>query len=1313
MSAGFPGERRRMLLNGWWDFQPVSHVDLTIPLEPSEVPSSGWEPEAYLVPGFFTDHPYPASWREGRSGWARTRFTLPPLDADQRLLLHVRAAIPRAHIFINGQKAYTQEDMFLGEAEDITRFLHEGENELAILLTEFRTFPHPQTGRVSLIDVPWGCCIAAEQAGIWQDVSLEWRPAVYISDITIRTSVREGTLTVISRVQNSGREPFEGSLENVVRDGNVPLFSLAPLRVSLGSGESCELSQVMRWSDYHPWSPEDPFLYYLDTSLYGASGIVDALHTRFGFREVWIEGHRILLNGRPQRWRGEWCHKSHSHWLRPEYVRQWYRQLKDLNMNYVRMHTFPHPEYFLDIADEMGILVCQETALYGSGQAGIDTPQLWERAREHVRRMVRRDKNHPSLVLWSVENEMRWSLNIVPSAKEELPKLRKLFNELDPTRPAYHEGDSALWNEDEQAIISRHYGPACHGLGWWDKKVPLHAGEMGRWHYASPHVALQWAGDEVYTDYALLSRSLGQDAARIIELGRANEVSCLFVWNTSGLDNFRPAEARTFSWDDPHSPYAKPLAHRPYESEYAWWERGKGYRPGFSFGLLRHAFRPLAVVVREERSQFYLDRVVPHTVYVVNDLPVEVEGELEVRLEQGGRVIWRAAQQLAIGSGCTGIVSWSVPLDGAEAGRADLVSSFHSSQGEDEVWRRLRLTSAEVRSEKLALPIVGVWGESTLIPWLEQHGVAVVRLEEGASLDPARIPLLVVGEHVITPGSTQNQRLREYLQAGGRALILEQTHSPFPGLAIARQPSEMAHIRAPSHPVLAGVVREDLCFFGDDPFGLPSSDSWVTVYPYVKPTDQHLVRPLVDSSGGDFATGGLTWAPVIETQIGAGIAIATQLRLADRLMELPVADRLMRNALRYLVNAEPLQAQEIGIDAELATGLTLPALESLAVRPPTSAGTRVSLVSGAKVPRLDPSVFRAYLALGNTVLVWGLTEAAKSYWEAVIGRKIELWIPEHAVYHLVAPSKGALLAGISNEDTCWLDNYTYRSTQEKEPIVDALLRIDGSTVHLENAPRSGLDVLYGDEQATEWKRMPALSALFDGPLPCVGGALVETGVGAGRVLFCQIRWRPDLWRFRRFLGLLLWNLGLPMASDILSGEQTPTSGCVSEGYPLKVRVARGLEQHALEELLALSKRRVEYCSDNAAFREWPGWRLIDTPEGRLGAAGVEGEGMVIVGIEVFSPEPRKLMPTVGGLPNPNLQTSLHLSGSGQVRAWVNGALWGEYDLPPGSSIYIADIDLEAGSNFVVLFWEPTTPDAALAFRFEDKDRRPEVTFAFP
>ncbi len=124
----------------------------------------------------------------------------------------------------------------------------------------------------------------------------------------------------------------------------------------------------------------------------------------------------------------------------PEYVRQWFQQLKDLNMNYVRMHTFPHPDYFFDIADEMGILLCEESALHGSGQAGWDTPELWPRAEAHVRRIVRRDKNHPSLVIYSVENEMRWSLNIVPGAKDKLPELRRLYNAARPDAPGLSRG---------------------------------------------------------------------------------------------------------------------------------------------------------------------------------------------------------------------------------------------------------------------------------------------------------------------------------------------------------------------------------------------------------------------------------------------------------------------------------------------------------------------------------------------------------------------------------------------------------------------------------------------------------------------------------------------------------------------------------------------------------------------------------------------------------------------------------------------------------------------------------------------------------
>ncbi|GEM_PF-746926 len=1368
--------RIKQLLNGWWDLQPVAHDDLSVPLTPTAVPTDGWAEgrtavRRYLVPGFFTDHPYPEAWRTSRSAWTRTRFAVADLPPNRRAYLTVGAAIPKAHIFVNGRKVAEQDDMFIGDEIDVTAALRTGENELAVFLTEHRTFPHPRTGELKLVDVPWGCCISLGQAGIWQDVTLEWRPTVHIADVTIVTSVRESRIAVTCEARNAGRDPFAGVLAASVRDGDRTVLSLPSAPLRLAPGETQRLTLAASWADFHPWQPEDPHLYRLVAELRRDGQAVDALATRFGFREVWIEGHRILLNGRPQRWYGEWCHKTHAHWLRPEYVRQWYRQLRDGHMNYVRMHTFPHPGYFLDIADEMGILACQETALYGSFEGALNTPDLWPRAAAHVRRMVRRDKNHPSLVIWSVENEMRWALRTMPAAVEELPKLRRLFNELDPTRPAYHEGDSALWNERQQPIISRHYGPACHGWGWWERDRPLHAGELGRWHYGSPYTALLWAGDEVYADYEAMCRSIARDAARIVELGRANEASCLFIWNTSGLDNFRPAEARTFAWPDPQAPYAKPLAHRPYESEYAWWQDGPGYRPGPSFEIIHRAQRPLAVVIWQERTQFYADRRAAHRCFVVNDLPQAVAGRLSVRLEQDGRTLWEDARPLVVPAGGTAEATWRVSLDAVAPdpvsgdSRATLVTRFECPAGADEVQRLLRVVHPRCRAEPLRLPAVGVWGGGAIVGWLGAHGVAPLLLAGEALPDPRDVPIVVVGEDSVTPGSPIVSRFHDYVARGGGLLVLEQTHSLFPGLALARMPAEMAHVRDAGHPALAGIGDADLRFFGDDPFGLPSSDSWVTLYPYVKPTDGHLVRPLVDSSGGDFGVGGLAWAPVIEARVGAGTVIASQLRLADRLDELPVGDRLLRNALAYLAaaaragadGAQEAEARTVAVDATLQEawpdGLTLdltpwpppplrgtqaaPAGEGAPPAPlPVGQGpgerssvgqgpgerssapgpaegpsaAAVALVSGERPPDLPVARCRRALEEGATLIVWGLAEAGRPYWEEVIGRPIALFEPEHVTYQLVRTKPDPLTAAISHEDICWIENWSYRRDRPKEVIVDRLLTVAGGENLLENATRSGLDVLFGDDQASERTRMVAMSAYFDAPPPRTGGGLVRLAVGRGQLLFCQIRWRPDKPQFRRVLGLLLWNLDVRTGSDVLAGERTPTAGKRSDGYPTTLRVARGLDAAALAELVEIATRRVEYCSDNMTFRRWPGWQSVETPDGRLAATAVAGAGPIAIGLEVHSGEPRKLIETVGGLPNPDLQTALALAGGGRVRAWINGADRGELVL--AGTGRLADIDFEAGTNLVLLAWEPPAPDASLALRFEDRAGRPEITFEF-
>ena len=1318
-------DRPQQLLNGWWDFMPVAHPDLSTPLNPDQVPGTGWQREAYLVPGLFTDHAYPEAWRSGgylapgfqvswthqvnnRSGWMRTAFTTRPRPG-YRAYLTLGGAIPQAHIFVNNHKVGVQDDMFIGDPIDVTAVLRDGKNELAVFLTEFKTYPHPSNKDFNLIDVPWGCCTSTEQAGIWQDVELEWRPEVHIEEVIIRTSVRANTLTIITRVANLGGAAFQGVLNHSVESAGQEVFHLQPLEFNVAAGKSRELTQTAPWSNYRPWSPHDPHLYHLRSEV-GE----DSITTRFGFREVWIEGHRILLNGVPQRWMGEWGHKAHSHCLRPEYVKQWFRQLKSLNCNYARLHTYPHPGFILDIADEMGIVVAQESALHGSHQAGYESPQLWERAHAHVARMVRRDRNHASLVLWSVENEMRWALNVVPGAKQELPELRALFNQLDPTRPAYHDGDSSLWDEGRQPIISRHYGAACTGLGWWTKQTPLHAGEVGSWHFASPYVALEWATDEVFADYQALSVSLARECARVVELGRANEVSCLFIWNTSGLDNFRPAAEKSFDWPEPNSRYAKPLKHIPYESEFAWWDPAStGYRPGWSFDIMRQACRPLAVVIREERAQAYTDRELPHTVMVINDLPSAAMGELQMSLEQGGSVLWRSSCPLAVASGETGTVSLNVPLGGARDGKAVVVTMYRCQLGEDTVCRSLSVVSASVQEDPLQLPPVAIWGKSSLTGWLAGHGVKVTSVDGSGVLDPSVTPLLVIGEQSVIPGSDQNRILRQFVMQGGRALVLEQTYSIFPGVTTRAFSSETAQVRDPFHPVMAGMTNADLCHFGDDPYGLTSSDSVVTRFPFEKPKDgKHLIHVLVDCSRGGFGSGGLNAATLIEAPLGKGTVIASQFRLEDRLGVLPVADRLFRNILNYLAAFNVDAPVGVDVEGTLVASLRA-ALPGVAVQEGFADG-KVMIVSGETARLEAPAAIRRRLAGGVTVMVCNVSDEAAGYWSQVIGVPITRFVPDHAVYQLVRGMESPLLAGLSHEDSCWLANWVYcwEPGSKKDVIADSLLHIPGGRTLLQNASRSGLDRLYGDEQATEWKRMPVLSKFFDGPSPRVGGGLVEVPVGKGRVIFWQINWRPDLWRFHRILGTVLSNLGVATGSDVLAGECVVASGKASDGYPVRMRTVRAAEAGVLEEVLAFSKRHTESYSGNALFHGWPHWTVVDAPGGQVAACQVPGKGPVVIGLDIGSPGPRRIMETIGGLPNPDLQTFLRLRGSGRVRAWINTKLWADLVVESGQTAYVPDIDFEAGSNFVVLEWTPASGEASLALLFENKNRMPELTFSF-
>jgi hypothetical protein len=267
-----------------------------------------------------------------------------------------------------------------------------------------------------------------------------------------------------------------------------------------------------------------------------------------------------------------------------------------------------HDERFLAIADEMGIFITVETSIHGSGaEQGSDAPEYWEAARKQVRGIVKYYSNHPCVVFWSVENEMRWNRDTTPLYKEELPKLRRLFNELDPTRPAYHEGDTSLWDESELDMINRHYGKEVAGCGWWDQKRPLHAGEMSIHHLMGANNTVALGGDGVFENYANIERSASEDALLIIESARIRGVCLLAPWNLSCLSNPRmDSELVRLDYEDWSAPGAKPLIVPPHSSEFAFWKPDeKGYTASVAFDLMQQAFRPVAVIDESRRSQYH------------------------------------------------------------------------------------------------------------------------------------------------------------------------------------------------------------------------------------------------------------------------------------------------------------------------------------------------------------------------------------------------------------------------------------------------------------------------------------------------------------------------------------------------------------------------------------------------------------------------------------------------------------------------------------------------------------------------------------
>ena len=367
------------------------------------------------------------------------RFSAPENDGG-RLVLRFDGVESVFKVWVNGVEIGTASGSRLAHEFDVTAAVRPGTNELAVRVHQWSAASYLEDQ-----DQWW-------LPGIFRDVTLHVRPAGGVEDVWLRTAYANGVGEI---------DPwYAGAFPVTV---SIPALGVSRTFASPGEMAPFQVGEV------RPWSAEEPVLY--DATV---STPAETVSLRLGFRTVEIRGDQFLVNGRRVVFHGMNRHETHpvrGRVFDEEHARADLARMKQFNVNAIRTsHYPPHPR-LLDLCDELGFWVILECDLetHGFDKVGwtgnpSDDP-LWRDAYlDRIRRTVERDKNHASIVMWSLGNEAGTGSN--------LAAMSAWVHSRDASRPVHYEGDHAGSYTD---VYSRMYSsvPETEQIGTNGSRAPL------------------------------------------------------------------------------------------------------------------------------------------------------------------------------------------------------------------------------------------------------------------------------------------------------------------------------------------------------------------------------------------------------------------------------------------------------------------------------------------------------------------------------------------------------------------------------------------------------------------------------------------------------------------------------------------------------------------------------------------------------------------------------------------------------------------------------------------------------------------------
>lgn len=421
-----------------------------------------WEMQGYGDPMFrnvaqpFKANPPKIPHEYNPVGSYRTTFNLPVNWNGKQVFLRMDGSTSATFVWLNGKEVGYNQGANEPAEYNLTPFLATGKNTLAVQVYKYSDGTYLEDQDF------W------RLAGIFRDVYLMATPTIHIRDYSITTDLddqyRDANLAINVNLKNYLPEAKNGLRIKATlfgKDHKIVQEPIVSELVNVIGSEDREIQLNAMVKNPDKWSAEYPNLYHLTLELISDLGKTDeVISATIGFKEVEVKHQALLLNGVAIKLNGVNSHMQHptlGHAMDVETIRKDFVLMKQFNINCVRTSHYPPVQEYLELADELGIYIIDETGDESHATEYISEKEEWRNAYvERVQKMVLRDRNHPSILFWSAGNESGFGKNICEVIKEG--------KSLDPTRLWMYGGntDDVDWRNEvpcEEIIGPRYPTP--------------------------------------------------------------------------------------------------------------------------------------------------------------------------------------------------------------------------------------------------------------------------------------------------------------------------------------------------------------------------------------------------------------------------------------------------------------------------------------------------------------------------------------------------------------------------------------------------------------------------------------------------------------------------------------------------------------------------------------------------------------------------------------------------------------------------------------------------------------------------------------